>query len=306
MPTLPEQRKGPSGLAKGGFSHVQDPTAPRKTEVAKKGALIPKPSEFQIPLPLVRYKFEKEIIHQRVKDGYVNATAMCRVAGKLFADYNRLATTKAFLDALSSDMGIPISELVQSIKGGNPELQGTWVHPQVAIHLAQWLSPKFAVQVTKWVFDWMSGKVTGGNLPYHLRRYMANMNNVPNGYFSMLNEVTIALIAPLEHMGYVLPDSMVPDIALGRMFSKWLRDNGYDPDAMPTYPHRYEDGRVVQARAYPLRLIAEFKRHFIEEWLHKKAREYFHPRDQAALPYIENLLALPNYRDIAGFIEVQK
>jgi hypothetical protein len=47
-------------------------------------------------------------------------------------------------------MGIPITELVQSIRGGTPELQGTWVHPQVAIALAQWLSPEFAVKVTKW------------------------------------------------------------------------------------------------------------------------------------------------------------
>ena len=51
-------------------------------------------------------------------------------------------------------MRIRISELVQSAKGGNPELQGTWVHPYVAIHLAQWLSPRFAVQVSKWVYEW--------------------------------------------------------------------------------------------------------------------------------------------------------
>lgn len=147
-------------------------------------------------------------------------------------------------------MGFPITELVQSIQGGNPTLQGTWVHPQVAIHLAQWLSPKFAVQVTKWVFDWMSGKVPGGNMPYHLRRYMANLTNVPAGHFSILNEVTLALIAPLEQMGYTLPQSMVPDISLGRMFSGWLRENGYDPDNMPRYNHHYEDGRIVDARAY--------------------------------------------------------
>lgn len=254
-------------------------------------------------LPLVQYEIEHEIVYQRVADGYVNATAMCKAAGRLFGHYNGLKTTQAFLGELSSVIGIPITGLVQIIQGGSPGLQGTWVHPQVAIHLAQWLSPTFAVRVTGWVFDWMSGKIPGGNLPYHLRRYMANMSNVPNGYFSMLNEVTIALIAPLEHMGYVLPEHMVPDIAPGRIFSKWLRDNGHDPDSMPTYRHVYEDGRVVLARAYPLGLIAEFKRHFIEEWLHKRAREYFLARDQSALPYMENLLALPNYRDIAGFIE---
>jgi hypothetical protein len=33
--------------------------------------------KFQIALPLVQYELEKEVIHQRVKDGYINATAMC-------------------------------------------------------------------------------------------------------------------------------------------------------------------------------------------------------------------------------------
>lgn len=259
-------------------------------------------SEFQIALPLVQYELATEVIHQRVKDGYVNATAMCKAAGKPWADYNRLSTTSLYLEALSADMGIPITELVQSIRGGVPTMQGTWVHPQVAIHLAQWLSPEFAVKVTKWVFDWMSGKVPGGNLPYHLRRYMANMTSVPNGHFSMLNEMTIGLIAPLEHLGYVMPDNMVPDISEGRMFSGWLRENGHDPDSMPYYTHVYEDGRAVNARAYPIRLLPDFRKHFVEVWMAKRALPYFGERDKAALPHIEKLLALPNYADVAGFI----
>lgn len=281
------------------FDNVVEIISTPKSPPSKQVANVP----VQLPLPLVQYEFEKEVIYQRVKDGYVNATAMCKAAGKNFADYNRLSSTKAFIDELSSDMGFPITELVQSIQGGNPTLQGTWVHPQVAIHLAQWLSPKFAVQVTKWVFDWMSGKVPGGNMPYHLRRYMANLTNVPAGHFSILNEVTLALIAPLEQMGYTLPQSMVPDISLGRMFSGWLRENGYDPDNMPRYNHHYEDGRIVDARAYPKSLRQKFENYFVTEWMHKKALGYFKPRDPEALPYIENLLALPNYSDIAGYIE---
>ena len=29
----------------------------------------------------------------------------------------------------------------------------TWVHPQVAINIAQWISPEFDVQVSKWIFE---------------------------------------------------------------------------------------------------------------------------------------------------------
>jgi len=260
-------------------------------------------SNFQISLPLVQYEFEKEVIHQRVRDGYVNATAMCKASGKLWGNYWQIKRTQAYVEALSADIGIPISEIVQSIKGGTPDLQGTWIHPQLAIDLAQWLSPEFAVKVTKWVFDWMSGKIPGGNLPYHLRRYMANMTQVPAGHWSMLNEMTISLIAPLEQMGYVLPDTMIPDISEGRMFSRWLRENGFNPDGMPSYPHTYEDGRVVHPRAYPNSLLQHFRRHFIEVWMHKRAIPYFGERDPKSVPYLEQLLALPNYNDIAGFIE---
>ena len=88
---------------------------------------------------------EREIIPQRIFDGYLNATKMCRSQSKQIGHYLENKNTKAYLLELSSDIGIPISELVQSVKGGDPSLQGTWVHPQVGIHLGQWLSPKFAV-----------------------------------------------------------------------------------------------------------------------------------------------------------------
>lgn len=101
---------------------------------------------------------------QREEDGYINATALCKMNGKLIADYRRLETTKAFISELSAVMGIPITGLISVKRGGTSQDQGTYVHPKVAIHLAQWLSPKFAVFVTEVVFDWMSGKPQKTNL----------------------------------------------------------------------------------------------------------------------------------------------
>jgi hypothetical protein len=89
--------------------------------------------------------------HQRKSDGFVNATALCGAGGKLWADYSRLGSTAAFVTELSAVMGIPITEVVQVREGGAPAEQGTWVHPDVAIHLAQWCSPRFAVHVSRWV-----------------------------------------------------------------------------------------------------------------------------------------------------------
>ena len=247
----------------------------------------------QYSLSLINHQVENSVIDQRSTDGYINATAMCKAAGKLFGHYNELSSTTAFLEALSSDIGITTSELVQVIKGGEPHLQGTWVHPQVAIHLAQWLSAKFAVQVSKWVYDWMSGKAKPAKLPYHLERHMMNLHKIPVGYFSVLQEMTNAMIAPMEARGYTLPDHLVPDISHGRMLCKHLRDHlGADTDMLPTYKHEFQDGRVVDAKLYPVEHLGTFRKLLDEHWLPSKAAAYFKDRDTRALPVIDNMLML--------------
>lgn len=176
-----------------------------------------------------------------------------------------------------------------------PELQGTWVHPQVAIHLASWLSPDFAVAVTQWVFDWMSGKSRPGPsaLPYHLQRYLVNNERVPPGFFSVLAELSLLVIAPLESMGYRLPQEMVPDISSGRLWCKWLWvEKDIDTDALPIYWHRYPDGREVPSKLYPEHLLADFRRHIREVWLPLYAEAYFKKRSPEALQYLPKLLSL--------------
>ena len=244
-------------------------------------------------LALIEHKLENTAIHQRARDGYVNATAMCKAVGKKFNDYTRLGTTKEFLAELSSATGIPVAELIQTLMGGEATTQGSWVHPDVAIHLAQWCSPKFAVAVSKWVREWLTGSSRPTNLPYHVQRYMANRSAVPITHFSMLNEMLFALIAPLESAGYTIPDDMVPDISAGRMFCKWLRDEkGIDTDSLPTYRHQYEDGRVVYPKLYPNEVLADFRQHFHDVWLPQKAATYFRERDPKALPYLPKIEAL--------------
>lgn len=250
----------------------------------------------QTHLPLIPHTVQGQIIYQRPADGYVNATAMCLAAGKRWFDYSRLSTTGAFVDELATETGIPASVLVQTLKGGDVTMQGTWVHPQVATHLAQWLSPKFAVLVSRWVVDWMSGGMAPkrAELPYHLRRHIANQNNVPHGHFSMLSEVMISIIGPMEAMGYTLPERMLPDISMGKMFCAFLRSQrNVDTTRMPKYLHVFEDGRRVMANAYPDELLADFRKHLREVWLAKHAIPYFRPRDSEALPYLSRLLEGP-------------
>ena len=108
---------------------------------------LPVPLDLPQSLMLIEHALDGEVIHQRPTHGYINAMLLCQKAGRLFGDYNRLQQTQAFSEALSADIGIPISNLVQTIRGrGDAIVQETWVHPQVTIHLGQWLSPEFAVR----------------------------------------------------------------------------------------------------------------------------------------------------------------
>ena len=100
-------------------------------------------------------EFCGSIIRQRISDGYLNATEMCKANGKLYGHYIENKQTREFLKELSSDMEQPIQKLVEVRKGNSKKFsQGTWVHPRVATHLAVWISPKFAVKITRWIEEW--------------------------------------------------------------------------------------------------------------------------------------------------------
>lgn len=250
--------------------------------------------QLSFDFPVIEHSTGTDLIPQRASDGYVNATAICKSCNKLFEDYMRLSQTKEFLNALSDDMGIPLTELIQKVKSGIPNIQGSWVHPQVAINLGLWASPQFAVLITKWVFDWMKGKhKNDSNLPFHIRRYLMNREKIPPTHFSMLDQMTLKLLAPLEQRGYSIPNNMMPDISLGRMFCDWLRKNGYEPDTFPTYTHVFNDGNrpPVQAKLYPNEIMTAFNFE-VNNWITNKSIAYFKERDDKAIPVLENIILL--------------
>lgn len=247
---------------------------------------------FQMTFAFIDRQIEQNHIQQRLLDGYVNATAICQATGKRINNYLRSETTKEYLEALSRKTLISVSALIQSVKGGLPELQGTWVHPKVAIHLSMWADAEVAVQVTEWVFEWMNGNIKPqGTMPYHMQRYLLNRSKIPAGYFSVFNEIVYSLIAPLEDIGYTLPDNLVPDISEAKIFCNWLRiEKGIEPKNFPTYEHEYGNGRIVNARLYSNEYLADFRAHFNDVWLLQKAQSYFSKKDIKALDYVQKMI----------------
>lgn len=61
-------------------------------------------------LSLQNFDYNGKLIQARTSDGYINLTQMCQANDKLLADYTRLKSTKAYLEVISDDMGIPISQ----------------------------------------------------------------------------------------------------------------------------------------------------------------------------------------------------
>ena len=90
-----------------------------------------------------------QIIQFRETDGYINATQLCKAGGKNFGHWNSLESTKKLISVLESNIGIPILDLIDKKIGGDHS--NTWIHPDLAIQLAQWLSPEFALQVSNWI-----------------------------------------------------------------------------------------------------------------------------------------------------------
>ena len=88
----------------------------------------------------------------REKDGYINATLLCKNGGKEFKHWNRLEKTKKIINELSDQLDN--DNLIEIVRGGINEHRCSWVHPRLGICLAQWISTKFMLDVSEWVEEW--------------------------------------------------------------------------------------------------------------------------------------------------------
>jgi len=115
-------------------------------------------------------------VEQRLTDGFINGTAMCVAHGKDISDWLKTDDTWELVVALADSLNLdalPIKDHKSGnsvftrvsasyptlivVKRGAPEAGGgTWLHPDLAIQLAQWCNKSFALQVSKWVREWIT------------------------------------------------------------------------------------------------------------------------------------------------------
>lgn len=259
---------------------------------------------------LVPHTYQGSLIQQRAEDGFINATAMCRAAGKEWAHYNSNGTTRGFLAALEGSLGIPRDQLTPSIMSGPNELRGTWVHPQVAVHLAQWLSPEFAVKVSQWVVEWMSGKDPADRLWAQFEdRVSLVYDNVPVGYFCVFGEIS-DLFASMISNGADFGTRIILDISVGLHWGKHWSDSGLSnlygdraefPHNYPKYfPQSYSNPQMT--KCYPEASLPAFRRWLREVYVPIKMPAYLKSQvvqKKLPAPIANNALAALAARDAA-------
>ncbi len=104
--------------------------------------------------------FLKGVVRQNHKTGYFEIKGLENEVNrkrlkknkplKKHSEYLRIDATVEFLEALSMEEGLPISDLVITKRGRNG---GTWVHPLVFLDFALWTDVKLKVKVYKWIYD---------------------------------------------------------------------------------------------------------------------------------------------------------
>jgi len=112
------------------------------------------------------------IIISRNKDNYINATQLCLAGNKDFNDWFCLNSTKQLINEVMNETHIDISLLVDVKKESNNNITqlheiidtDSWIHPNLAIYLAQWISPKFYLQVGKWTRTLLTNVLTNAKL----------------------------------------------------------------------------------------------------------------------------------------------
>jgi hypothetical protein len=126
---------------------------------------------------IIAHSFNGFTIEQRSTDGFINGTAMCASHNKDISDWLKTTPTLELFEALAEDLGLEINpdakpnsiktrvatlypSLIIVKRGSAKNGGGTYVHPDLAVPLAQWCSARFAIQVSRWIKQWL---LTGKN-----------------------------------------------------------------------------------------------------------------------------------------------
>lgn len=138
---------------------------------------------------ITKFEYEGDKISFEFTDGnrMINANEMVKPFGKRVSNFLRLKETKEYVTLLKKRYSDPSygsnRQALRVVKGGTPELQGTWMDEKLALKFAAWLSPKFEL----WVYDKIYELLTTG------KTELQDLSPVVN--------ITEGLKRVIEHLG---------------------------------------------------------------------------------------------------------
>lgn len=100
-----------------------------------------------------------QVVNFRKSDNYINASQLCVLGKKNFGYWYSLDSTKEIINELSLDIGIQVMNLIEQNNDKNNDKNNSndiWIHPDLAIQLAQWLCPKIGIKVTSLIREMLT------------------------------------------------------------------------------------------------------------------------------------------------------
>lgn len=126
------------------------------TEGLKKSLIVKYKNNEDIINKIIKEKINLNgiFIESRSSDGYINATSLCKAGNKQFKSWYKTNRSKRYLKALEK-----YYHTKQLIFLGKSRSKPTFVHPKVAIHIAQWINVDFEIIVSNWAYQIILGKI---------------------------------------------------------------------------------------------------------------------------------------------------
>lgn len=237
-------------------------------------------------MKIIHHDYNGLQIGQRKTDGYINATAMCVATGSDASEWLSLDGTFKLVAALATKLGVEpktgesrnsvttrVSKTFPSlviVKRGSPSTGGgTWIHPKLAVHLAQWCDPYFALQVSDWVEEWMT---TGQNpiappapatqIGGYIKRVEmleGNLWALPEDYWCVLYESSNLLLKVQNIMKMPVGEFDLLDGSVGKHWSKYRAEKSWAIHPVQGCKYRFPDGRVVSPNAYHFSELGHYR-----------------------------------------------
>ena len=193
-------------------------------------------------------------VEQRTDNGFVNGTAMCAAHGKKLLSWFRTQDTLELFCDLADDLGIETKgadlrlsdvprlsatkyaqmfpDLIFTKKGSPDFGGGSWLHPDLAMQLAQWCNKRFAIQVSRWIREWL----TAGQIPVD--------SDAEQEYIRWQQRYDIRI---------ELKDILRPELM--NAVAQWAENNGVSPITLCSDVHDVMNERIQGAKSQQIRTL---------------------------------------------------